>query len=91
MREARIQAEVRRQQSEAIGPKNTQQMRSGRGEHRLFLRGAQTRRHYDSGARAEPAQFVNQARHRGNRCADHGKVGRLRQFGRAREYGNALE
>ena len=91
MREARIQAQVRGQQSEAIGSKNPQQMRPGRGEHRLFLRGVKTRRHYNGGARTKPSQFVDQARHRGNRCAHHGKVGRLRQFGRAREYGNALK
>ena len=79
VREAGIQADVRRQQADAVGAQDAQQVRAGGVQHGFLLRRVQPGSQYHRGARSECAQLADQARHRRWRRADHGQLGNGRQ------------
>ena len=56
---AGVQALVRRQQADAIGPDDPQQVRLGRVQHGLLLRVVHAGGHDHGGAGAQPCQLVN--------------------------------
>ena len=91
VREARVDAEVRAEQAEAVRPEHAQHVRPRGVERRLLLRRREPGRHHDRGARAEAAEFVDERRHRVGRRAQHREVGRLRQIAGSSEDPLAVE
>ena len=91
MRKTRVQAKVRSQQSQAVRTQNTQPMRTRSLECRLFLRGAQARRHHDRSARSKRAQAFDHAGDCVGWGAQYGKVRHLRQVGDACVHGDAIQ
>ena len=64
VREAGVQPDVRRQQAEAVGPEDAQQVRPRGVEHGLLLRGVEPGGEHDRGARAARAELRRSARAR---------------------------
>ncbi len=91
MREARVEPQVRRDQPDAVGAQHAQQVRPGRIEHGLLLRGVEAGGDDHRGARAARAELGDEPRHAGRRGADHGQLGRVRQVGHARNHRLAVE
>ena len=82
--EAGVELGVRRQQAQAVGPEDAQQVLSRCIEHGLVLRLRQAGGEDDRGARAALAQGLDQARHggwRGAWTASSGASGRLSTSG----------
>jgi hypothetical protein len=77
--EAGVQADVRRQQAQAVGPEDAQQVRARRVQHGLFHGRFEAGGQHHGGPRAARAQGRDQRGHRGRRRADHGELGRLGQ------------
>ena len=79
VREAGVQADVRRQQAQAVGPQDAQQVAPGGIEHGRLGGSVQPGGQHHGGARAAHAQGLDQPRYAGRWGADHGQVRRLRQ------------
>ena len=80
-RKAGVQADVRAQQADAVGPQDAQQMRPGSSQHGTLLRRVHAGRQYHGRSGAELAQFGDQARHCAGRRADDGQLGHGGQIG----------
>ena len=91
VREARVQADVRRQQADAIGAQQAQQARPCGVQHVLPLGGRHPGAQHHGRPRAFRGQLVDQARHGGRRGANDCQLGRARQIGDAGMAGPAIE
>jgi hypothetical protein len=91
MRKAGVETDVRRQQAQAVGAQDAQQVPARGVEHGLLLLGRQPGGHHDGGARAQPAQRVDQPGHAGWWGADHGQFGRLQQVLHTGDHRHAVQ
>jgi hypothetical protein len=80
VRKGGVQADVRRQQADAVRSEDPQQEWPGGVERHLLLRCAEPGGHHDRGARPEPAELGDQLGHCRRGRADDREVGNLRQI-----------